>query len=144
MAAVFIISSRDVISDIFFFQAEDGIRDRNVTGVQTCALPISAPILRRAEDRRPRRLPGEACRVVDLLADENPRARLAAGLKTQQSIAHSSSFSQAKARFMRRIQSSNAIIWSVRNFRVVSSVSFPSANLLAAMPMNTSGFTSQC
>src|SRR5207249_9144116 len=24
-----------------FFQAEDGIRDRNVTGVQTCALPIS-------------------------------------------------------------------------------------------------------
>src|SRR5699024_12195737 len=27
----------------FFFQAEDGIRDRNVTGVQTCALPISCP-----------------------------------------------------------------------------------------------------
>src|SRR5207249_9622412 len=26
----------------FFFQAEDGIRDRNVTGVQTCALPILA------------------------------------------------------------------------------------------------------
>src|SRR5699024_11806482 len=25
----------------FFCQAEDGIRDRNVTGVQTCALPIS-------------------------------------------------------------------------------------------------------
>ena len=25
----------------FFFQAEDGIRDRLVTGVQTCALPIS-------------------------------------------------------------------------------------------------------
>src|SRR5207249_7364945 len=25
---------------VFFFQAEDGIRDRNVTGVQTCALPI--------------------------------------------------------------------------------------------------------
>src|SRR5699024_11564582 len=28
------------ISYFFFFQAEDGIRDRNVTGVQTCALPI--------------------------------------------------------------------------------------------------------
>src|SRR5699024_6049622 len=27
------------------FQAEDGIRDRNVTGVQTCALPISVSIL---------------------------------------------------------------------------------------------------
>src|SRR2546427_6723123 len=25
----------------FFFQAEDGIRDLTVTGVQTCALPIS-------------------------------------------------------------------------------------------------------
>src|SRR5260370_14701871 len=27
----------------FFFQAEDGIRDSSVTGVQTCALPISGP-----------------------------------------------------------------------------------------------------
>src|SRR5207245_5819909 len=26
---------------LFFFQAEDGIRDATVTGVQTCALPIS-------------------------------------------------------------------------------------------------------
>src|SRR5437773_7115342 len=32
----------------FFFQAEDGIRDRDVTGVQTCALPIS----RLREDTR--------------------------------------------------------------------------------------------
>src|SRR5207248_6972132 len=31
---------------LFFFQAEDGIRDRTVTGVQTCALPIS-PARRR-------------------------------------------------------------------------------------------------
>src|SRR5207253_6552148 len=28
---------------VFFFQAEDGIRDGHVTGVQTCALPIFAP-----------------------------------------------------------------------------------------------------
>src|SRR5260370_22252195 len=28
----------------FFFQAEDGIRDSSVTGVQTCALPISSPV----------------------------------------------------------------------------------------------------
>src|SRR5207249_6997409 len=35
----------------FFFQAEDGIRDRNVTGVQTCALPICHLFLRA--DRRP-------------------------------------------------------------------------------------------
>src|SRR2546430_8131699 len=29
----------------FFFQAEDGIRDLTVTGVQTCALPISSSAL---------------------------------------------------------------------------------------------------
>src|SRR3989441_7291870 len=29
------------IRRLFFFQAEDGIRDKLVTGVQTCALPIS-------------------------------------------------------------------------------------------------------
>src|SRR5256885_7253105 len=31
---------RDVSAWLFFFQAEDGIRDYKVTGVQTCALPI--------------------------------------------------------------------------------------------------------
>src|SRR6266581_5075406 len=31
---------------VFFFQAEDGIRDGRVTGVQTCALPISSPGIR--------------------------------------------------------------------------------------------------
>src|SRR5258708_28954111 len=31
-----------VVFFFFFFQAEDGIRDDLVTGVQTCALPISA------------------------------------------------------------------------------------------------------
>src|SRR5438270_13043051 len=36
-----------VIPLFFFFQAEDGIRDLTVTGVQTCALPICA----RAEGR---------------------------------------------------------------------------------------------
>src|SRR5437868_12884920 len=41
--------------EICFFRAEDGIRDRNVTGVKTCALPISFEIplavyrLRRSE-----------------------------------------------------------------------------------------------
>src|SRR5882672_2640391 len=31
------------LTSFFFFQAEDGIRDHCVTGVQTCALPISCP-----------------------------------------------------------------------------------------------------
>src|SRR2546430_11324498 len=35
----------------FFFQAEDGIRDLTVTGVQTCALPIF-PLLRGNRDSR--------------------------------------------------------------------------------------------
>src|SRR5690606_439284 len=37
----------------FFFEAEDGIRDFHVTGVQTCALPISEEAAARAEyDRK--------------------------------------------------------------------------------------------
>src|SRR5687768_17705388 len=36
----------------FFFQAEDGIRDVAVTGVQTCALPILLDFLRRREIRQ--------------------------------------------------------------------------------------------
>src|SRR2546430_5533494 len=36
----------------FFFQAEDGIRDLTVTGVQTCALPISlAQVVAQLEER---------------------------------------------------------------------------------------------
>src|SRR5258708_28238652 len=34
----------------FFFQAEDGIRDDLVTGVQTCALPILCGVLERSDD----------------------------------------------------------------------------------------------
>src|SRR5205823_13941510 len=63
--------------DCFFFQAEDGIRDKLVTGVQTCALPI----LDRGDDdvarllvgllaRAPLDRSGELDRVVlGLLAD---------------------------------------------------------------------------
>src|SRR5690606_40772838 len=39
----------------FFFQAEDGIRDFHVTGVQTCALPISAWSWRRGSSSSSRR-----------------------------------------------------------------------------------------
>src|SRR3712207_6955044 len=33
-----------LVYNVFFFQAEDGIRDIGVTGVQTCALPIYDPL----------------------------------------------------------------------------------------------------
>src|SRR5437773_11421527 len=75
----------------FFFQAEDGIRDRDVTGVQTCALPIS---LRQAagaqlapfscEDALRRDCAGAKTDLVpdalrrfdrDLLADDGARQR---------------------------------------------------------------------
>src|SRR2546429_3597970 len=37
---VIVLYAGDVTVYFFFFQAEDGIRDVAVTGVQTCALPI--------------------------------------------------------------------------------------------------------
>src|SRR5438876_5077610 len=51
---------------VFFFQAEDGIRDGRVTGVQTCALPI---YLNRAAVRRTARESGEKIRVSAIRAE---------------------------------------------------------------------------
>src|SRR6266540_6532931 len=47
--------SREQDVFFFFFQAEDGIRDRDVTGVQTCALPISLDLGVSRRDRAERR-----------------------------------------------------------------------------------------
>src|SRR5699024_11296286 len=44
---------------LFFFQAEDGIRDRNVTGVQTCALPIFQKRLEYEKDKQTERINGD-------------------------------------------------------------------------------------
>src|SRR5689334_24816374 len=41
MCYYYFIMVSDFFVFFFFFQAEDGIRDGTVTGVQTCALPIS-------------------------------------------------------------------------------------------------------
>src|SRR6266496_5818383 len=67
----------------FFFQAEDGIRDLYVTGVQTCALPISAagrrsPMPRRRRSRsagNARRLPRAAARPAGWRATPPARRR---------------------------------------------------------------------
>src|SRR2546430_5417907 len=59
--SVSLIGSLCVHYFFFFFQAEDGIRDLTVTGVQTCALPISGarpPPVARAP-RRGVLVPGE-------------------------------------------------------------------------------------
>src|SRR2546425_5084656 len=68
----------------FFFQAEDGIRDKLVTGVQTCALPICEGAVRtrgahggggaeRAARARPRAHPG---------VRPDPRGRAGAGARS--------------------------------------------------------------
>src|SRR4051794_41687280 len=44
-----LLSTTFSIDFFFFFQAEDGIRDGRVTGVQTCALPISGDLPELAE-----------------------------------------------------------------------------------------------
>src|SRR6266498_3548703 len=51
----------------FFFQAEDGIRDADVTGVQTCALPISV-----SDPEEVRAIPG-----VDLVVHNDDKDRIA-------------------------------------------------------------------
>src|SRR5699024_3939113 len=62
----------------FFFQAEDGIRDRNVTGVQTCALPISTrsiPISCCAPARFPRSVADESRAAAASLTSQGPLQR---------------------------------------------------------------------
>src|SRR5256885_7015971 len=55
----------------FFFQAEDGIRDYKVTGVQTCALPIS-----RADEQADLRV-AEAVDRLHRIAHDEQRAPIA-------------------------------------------------------------------
>src|SRR5258708_20738750 len=47
-----------IVDGFFFFQAEDGIRDDLVTGVQTCALPISSSLMGGADRGRSVGCPG--------------------------------------------------------------------------------------
>src|SRR6267143_3915335 len=54
----------------FFFQAEDGIRDGTVTGVQTCALPISE--LRAQHARYYHAVAVTACLDTDVAAEQRP------------------------------------------------------------------------
>src|SRR5256885_702108 len=55
---------------VFFFQAEDGIRDYKVTGVQTCALPIWLEGEVAADPRRLPRYDGFVAGAHQLLAEQ--------------------------------------------------------------------------
>src|SRR5579884_4349762 len=58
-----------IIVFVFFFQAEDGIRDGHVTGVQTCALPIFGGL--RLLGFRREMGPDEAARAAELLGAQH-------------------------------------------------------------------------
>src|SRR2546426_9139088 len=66
----------------FFFQAEDGIRDYKVTGVQTCALPISVVSVTTAK-------PEVITKAVDRIRAGNPRVSVlcGAGVKARKDVA---------------------------------------------------------
>src|SRR5215216_1251205 len=55
----------NIIIFFFFFQAEDGIRDDLVTGVQTCALPICPGLPRRISEH-------QRGRIIQLARSEPP------------------------------------------------------------------------
>src|SRR2546425_8978250 len=58
---------------VFFFQAEDGIRDKLVTGVQTCALPISGTWACAAESQLRTRRTKTDGRMKNVPATTPPR-----------------------------------------------------------------------
>src|SRR3712207_6930817 len=107
----------------FFFQAEDGIRDIGVTGVQTCALPIypkegrlgrgdrrGGPAQGRRRGRRPeraRRLSGAFCAGEDI--DVWPRKTSVSGSKGIGSTTNTTRRS-ARDRKSTRLNSSHANI----------------------------------
>src|SRR6266545_3211266 len=71
----------------FFFQAEVGIRDKLVTGVQTCALPIlGAPV---AGFGNPRTVPSDSRRYAGSLRTKPSRRAAAARLPGEDSAARS-------------------------------------------------------
>src|SRR5256886_10189870 len=90
IVVIFLLVVYDILSVLyvlsfffFFFQAEDGIRDLTVTGVQTCALPISGqPAEGRAKvDVLGERADGPALRHARADHDErHPDVRVEGGL----------------------------------------------------------------
>src|SRR5206468_5618078 len=73
----------------FFFQAEDGIRDLIVTGVQTCALPISAVARHRHLNILPRLQVGNAQDRIFFEPREAKALRILAFPELKRENAHS-------------------------------------------------------
>src|SRR2546430_9770350 len=84
------IYRQDVLFSYFFFQAEDGIRDLTVTGVQTCALPISSktmPSICGPPLATLTRSPTSMCSIDPAYCDGDipARARVATGTRDRSS-----------------------------------------------------------
>ena len=77
------LSCRFSFSFFFFFQAEDGIRDHCVTGVQTCALPIYS------DDLEVRLRAGRAIRAIRAGKGERQRTKEAGADDEQRQAAGS-------------------------------------------------------
>src|SRR5699024_11395574 len=79
----------------FFFQAEDGIRDRNVTGVQTCALPI-LPIKKYKPTTPGRR--GMSSLTFEEITTNKPEKSLVVSLKSKGEIGRASCRKECRTR----------------------------------------------
>src|SRR5205809_2412969 len=71
--------AKGCVDSFFFFQAEDGIRDVAVTGVQTCALPILPAGERLEQRRREHDVAQEGGLDDEASQPAGPRGRLPAG-----------------------------------------------------------------
>src|SRR5260221_4896848 len=90
----------------FFFQAEDGIRDHCVTGVQTCALPICA-VARGLDDGNGIAQPRQALHVLEARVGEVAARDLGAAF---QQVACHGGARQAVDRKSTRLNSSHTVI----------------------------------
>src|SRR5687768_18119914 len=86
-----------------FFQAEDGIRDVAVTGVQTCALPIS--ILRGTRASRPRQ---PSC--TPMKSPSTCKAKKGTPKETSESNSRRVQFTDTRDRKSTRLNSSHGYI----------------------------------
>src|SRR5690554_7713280 len=74
----------------FFFQAEDGIRDADVTGVQTCALPISELTFFRRRERSSREVHPLLHLLAQRFAGEERCAQVVRGRLVRGCVIHRS------------------------------------------------------
>src|SRR2546430_4222054 len=93
----------------FFFQAEDGIRDLTVTGVQTCALPIS--LRRQGRQREPRQ---RSFRVGDCAAEPLLHFRLEVRGRSEEHTSELQSQSNLVCRLLlekkKKVKTSNVVL----------------------------------